>query len=107
MGRLAKGLLDFLNVLFLTRYAQRPLQLFGLLGLLLWLAGGAGFVYLLILKIIGESIFQSHGPLLFLSGILIVSGIQLFVLGLLGEMLRSYAFSPREEYSVSRRLPLE
>lgn len=103
-GRLFKGMLDFLKVLFLTRYLQRPLQLFGLLGLGLLGLGGLGFIYLLVLKVLGQSLFQSHGPLLFLSGILIVSGLQLFMLGLVGEMLRHYSFQPRDEYSVKRRL---
>jgi glycosyltransferase involved in cell wall biosynthesis len=103
-GRLLKGLLDFLKVLFLTRYMQRPLQLFGILGFALFSLGGIGFVYLLALKLMGQSLFQSHGPLLFLSGILIVSGIQLFMLGLVGEMLRHYSFRPEEEYSVRCRL---
>lgn len=103
-GRLLKGLLDFLKVLFLTRYMQRPLQLFGVLGLVLWLLGMAGFAYLFVLKLLGQSVFSSHGPLLFLSGILIVAGIQLFMLGLVGEMLRHYAFRPDEEYSVRERL---
>lgn len=103
-GRLLKGLLDFLKVLFLTRYLQRPLQLFGLLGLILLLLGSSGFTYLLVLKLLGQSVFQSHGPLLFLSGILIVSGIQLFMLGLVGEMLRHYSYRVRDEYSVKTRL---
>lgn len=103
-GRLFKGLLDFLKVLFLTRYLQQPLRLFGLLGLVLWVLGAAGFTYLLVLKMMGQSIFSNHGPLLFLSGILIVSGIQLFVLGLLGEMLRHFSYRPREEYSIRRKL---
>jgi|SRR5947209_103538 len=106
-GRLLKGLLDFLKVLFLTRYMQRPLQLFGILGLALFSLGGAGFVYLFVLKLMGQSLFQSHGPLLFLSGILIVSGLQLFMLGLLGEMLRHYSFRPEEEFSIRDRLTHE
>jgi glycosyltransferase involved in cell wall biosynthesis len=103
-ARLLKGLLDFVMVMFLTRYMQRPLQLFGVLGLGVFAAGAAGFIYLLILKLIGQSIFSTHGPLLFLSGIMIVSGILLFMLGLVGEMLRHYGFQPRDEYSVKRRL---
>ncbi len=103
-GRLFKGLLDFLKVLFLTRYLQRPLQLFGLLGAALLALGGLGFCYLLLLKFLGQSVFQSHGPLLFLSGILIVAGIQLFMLGLVGEMLRHYSFHPKDEYSIRVRL---
>lgn len=103
-GRLFKGMLDFMKVLFLTRYMQRPLQLFGVLGAALWGLGAVGFVYLLVLKILGQSLFQSHGPLLFLSGILIISGIQLFALGLVGEMLRHYAYEPSDEYSIKREL---
>jgi glycosyltransferase involved in cell wall biosynthesis len=103
-GRLFKGLLDFVKVLFLTRYLQRPLQLFGLLGVILLLLGAAGFGYLFVLKLMGQSLFNAHGPLLFLSGILIVSGLQLFMLGLIGEMLRHYSFHPDDEYSVKVRL---
>lgn len=103
-GRLFKGLLDFLKVMFLTRYMQRPLQLFGILGLGVWLLGMIGFLYILALKVEGQHVFQNHGPLLFLSGIAIISGIQLFMLGLVGEMLRHYAFRPSEEYSIKRQL---
>ena len=103
-SRLLKGLLDFVKVLFLTRYMQRPLQLFGLLGILFLMLGGAGFVYLFLLKITGHSVFQTHGPLLVFSGILIVSGLQLFTMGLLGEMQRHYAFRPEDEFSVKRHL---
>jgi glycosyltransferase involved in cell wall biosynthesis len=103
-GRLFKGLLDFMKVLFLTRYMQRPLQLFGLLGLALSSLGILGLVYLGILKLLGQSVFQAHGPLLFLSGVLLISGLQLFVLGLLGEMLRHYGYDASAEYSVRRRL---
>jgi glycosyltransferase involved in cell wall biosynthesis len=103
-GRLFKGLLDFMKVLFLTRYMQRPLQLFGLLGLALASLGILGLVYLGILKLLGQSVFQAHGPLLFLSGVLLISGLQLFVLGLLGEMLRHYGYDASAEYSVRRRL---
>jgi hypothetical protein len=103
-GRLFKGLLDFLMVLFLTRYMRRPLRLFGLLGIALWLLGGLGFGYLLVLKVLGQSIFSTHGPLLYLSGIFVVSGIQLFMLGLVGEMLRHYSYRPAEEFSVRQRL---
>lgn len=103
-SRLFKGLLDFVKVMFLTRYMQRPLQLFGLLGVLLLGLGGIGFGYLFVLKLLGQSVFQAHGPLLMLSGILIVSGLQLFTMGLLGEMQRHYSFRASDEFSVKERL---
>jgi glycosyltransferase involved in cell wall biosynthesis len=106
-SRLFKGMLDFIKVLFLTRYMQRPLQLFGLIGALLLLGGGGGFLYLFVLKVLGQSVFQTHGPLMVFSGILIVSGLQLFTMGLLGEMQRHYSFRASDEFSVRKRLSRE
>ncbi|MBX7189273.1 MAG: hypothetical protein K1X27_06765, partial [Solirubrobacterales bacterium] len=80
-----RGALDLLTVAFLGRYQNRPLHLFGLLGLVL---GSLGFLICLYLSIIwigGEAIGER--PLLFLGVLLIVVGVQLFSLGLLGQMM--------------------
>ena len=83
--RYLRGALDLLTVTFLGRYQNRPLHLFGGLGLALTVVGVAISVYLTILKISGAAIGQR--PLLFLGVLLIVVGIQLLTLGLLGQML--------------------
>ncbi|MCA9208878.1 MAG: glycosyltransferase family 2 protein, partial [Planctomycetales bacterium] len=46
--RFIKGFLDLLTVYFLTGFGQRPQHLLGSIGLLSFLAGGAGLVYLAI-----------------------------------------------------------
>ena len=83
--RFARGLLDLITVTFLGRYQNRPLHLFGGIGLLSMLAGFAICLYLTIIKLGGASIGQR--PLLFLGVLLIVVGVQLGTLGLLGQML--------------------
>ena len=83
--RYLRGGLDLLTVTFIGRYQNRPLHLFGGIGLALTLIGLAISAYLTVLKLSGESIGQR--PLLFLGVLLIVVGIQLLSLGLLGQML--------------------
>jgi glycosyltransferase involved in cell wall biosynthesis len=83
--RFARGLLDLVTVSFLGRYQNRPLHLFGGLGLLSALAGFLICVYLTIDKISGASI--GDRPLLVLGILLIVVGVQLASFGLLGQMM--------------------
>ncbi|MBN8867462.1 MAG: glycosyltransferase family 2 protein [Solirubrobacterales bacterium] len=85
LERYRRGALDLLTVAYLGRYQHRPLHLFGAIGVGL---GSLGFLICLYLSIIwigGEAIGER--PLLFLGVLLIVVGVQLFSLGLLGQML--------------------
>lgn len=79
------GLLDLTTILFLTRFQRKPFHIFGTLGLLLLMAGGAINLYLTLLRLIGEAI--GTRPLLQLGVLLMLAGFQLLVLGLLGEMI--------------------
>jgi glycosyltransferase involved in cell wall biosynthesis len=104
-GRAVSGMFDFVRVLFLTRYMQKPLQLFGGAGLLLFAVGVGCGIYLGGLKFVGhESIGLHHLPLLMLTVMLILFGALLFALGLIGEMQRHSGYRAVEEYSVKERL---
>jgi glycosyltransferase involved in cell wall biosynthesis len=85
--RYLRAFLDLLTVQFIGRYRQRPLHLFGGLGLLLTLLGVAVLAYLTALKAAGHAIGQR--PLLTLGVLLVVVGLQFFSLGLLSEMITS------------------
>ena len=85
LERYRRGALDLLTVAFLGRYRQRPLHLFGALGVGLGFLGFVICLYLSIIWIGGEPI--GDRPLLFLGVLLIVVGVQLFSLGLLGQMM--------------------
>ncbi len=96
--RLFKGFLDLLTVMLLTRYLARPLHLFGVAGIFISGAGFAACGYLTLLKLFtGESI--GGRPLLLLGVLLIVVGMQLVVMGLLGEMV-AHLNRGQTEYSV-------
>ncbi|MBI3115034.1 MAG: glycosyltransferase family 2 protein [Candidatus Kerfeldbacteria bacterium] len=93
LERILRGFFDLLTVLFLTKYASKPLHLFGRLGLL---TAGVGFIIDLVLVIewiAGASI--GGRPLLLLGTILIVVGIQFFTFGLLAEF-QSYDREQRQ-----------
>jgi glycosyltransferase involved in cell wall biosynthesis len=85
LERYARGMLDLLAVVFMGRYGNRPLHLFGGIGLCFFLAGLAIGIYLVIEKLAGEAI--GDRPLLLLGVLLIVVGIQLFTFGLLAQMV--------------------
>jgi glycosyltransferase involved in cell wall biosynthesis len=88
MERYLRGFLDLLTVTFMGRYRQRPLHLFGGLGLVLFLSGGVVLAYLTALKIAGHAI--GHRPLLTLGVLLVVLGMQFFSLGLISELVTSH-----------------
>ncbi len=90
LTRTVRVLLDLFTVIFLLTYLGRPMQLFGLTGLL---SGGVGFLlalYLTSLKLFtGADI--GNRPLLSLAVLLMTLGVQLLMMGLLGELLvRTY-----------------
>jgi glycosyltransferase involved in cell wall biosynthesis len=83
-------ILDLVTVSFLLTYMARPMQLFGLAGLI---SGGLGFLiglYLTLLKIFTGADIGSR-PLLSLAILLMILGVQFVVMGLLGELqIRTY-----------------
>lgn len=100
IGRIPKGFLDFMTILFLTNYATRPLHLFGLIGALLFGAGFISGLYLTYLRLSGVTI--GNRPLLFLTMLLIVSGFQFIFTGLLAEML--LYLSPKHKIPIKRKI---
>jgi len=90
LTRFLKVILDLMTVKFLLSYSTRPLQIFGLLGLLSGVTGGALLLYLGYIRLIVRNPIGGR-PLLFLAILLVVIGIQFISLGLLAEiMVRAY-----------------
>ena len=84
--------------MFLTRYAKRPLHLFGAVGVLLFLIGLIINIYLFIIKFLGEGI--GDRPLLLLGVLLIVIGFQIISTGLIGEMIVATRNKTDEDYII-------
>lgn len=83
--RLIRGFFDFLTVIFLGKFGQRPLHLFGLIGGLSFVLGLSFGLYSGVLQLIGDNI--GVRALNILAVILVLEGIQLFLIGLLAEMI--------------------
>jgi glycosyltransferase involved in cell wall biosynthesis len=102
--RFARGLIDLLNVLFLTTFLRVPLRFFGPLGFWTFLIGMLWDVYVVL-----RSMFILHQPIhtqpsLFIGIMLMIFGVQFILTGLQSEMIRHYAFQPGEEYSIRQEL---
>jgi glycosyltransferase involved in cell wall biosynthesis len=85
ISRTIRVVLDLLTVKFLLNYATRPLQIFGLVGLLMGLAGLAITAGLSYVKLVFHESIGTR-PLLLLGILLIFTGVQLVTLGLLAEL---------------------
>lgn len=104
LTRFPKTLLDLLTVLFLTRFADRPLHLFGGVGLAMTALGSAFLVYLSLLKLVtGVGIGQR--PLLLFGILLVLLGVQLVGIGFLGDVIRHSTARRETPYRVRRTLP--
>jgi dolichol-phosphate mannosyltransferase len=90
LGRTFRVVLDLFTIYFMKKFLTRPMHVFGLLGIISTVLGIGLGVYLTILKLaFGEDI--GNRPLLILAVVLLLTGIQLFCFGLLGELLmRTY-----------------
>ena len=86
VSRTIKVILDIITVKFLLSYSQRPIQVFGLLGLFSATAGFIITVYLIIMRIFFSQAL-SDKPLFILSIFMVFVGIQLITMGLLAEVL--------------------
>ena len=85
ISRTIRVVLDLITVKFLLSYATRPIQIFGLLGVI---SGTAGFLIALIMTIQRQffDIPLSDRPMLLLAIVLIFVGIQFISIGLIGEL---------------------
>lgn len=104
ISRTIRVVLDLLTVKFLISYSTRPLQIFGMLGLVMGTAGVAICGWLAYLRLFGyESL--SDRPLLLFGILLIFTGLQLITLGLLAELqARTYHESQNKPVYVIREV---
>ena len=103
LERVFKVVADMMLLLFIRKYFQRPIHLFGILGVLLVFLGIAINAYLFAIKWgLGEDI--GNRPLLIFGMMFILAGIQLFTIGIVMELLiRTYYESQdKRPYRIKR-----
>jgi glycosyltransferase involved in cell wall biosynthesis len=85
-GGYLRILLDLFNLLFLVKFTRKPLRFFGSAGMGLFVSGAVITAYLGAYRLLDFGGI-SHRPLLVLGVLLMVVGVQLFSIGLLGELI--------------------
>jgi glycosyltransferase involved in cell wall biosynthesis len=102
----ARGFLDIFTVFFLVRFTKKPLRFFGMIGVTMFLVGAALLAWLVF-----ERLAFGHGlterPALLLSSLIVVLGLQLFALGLLGELIIFTHARSIKDYQVERVVQYE
>lgn len=97
----ARSFLDIFTVFFLVRFTKKPLRFFGMVGVSTFVIGA-----LLVTWIVIERLFfgqpLAERPALLLSSLLVVLGLQLFALGLLGELIIFTHARAIKDYQVDR-----
>jgi glycosyltransferase involved in cell wall biosynthesis len=98
--RFIQGFLDLITVVFLTRYAVRPMHFFGSLGTVAFVLGFGINLWLTVDKLVFGN-YIGDRPLLLLGLLLILFGAQMFTTGLLGEMIIQPRMEDTSTYEVA------
>lgn len=103
ISRTIRVVLDLVTVKFLLSYSTRPLQIFGLFGSLMGVAGGALLAFLAYMRITRG--WSADGPILLMGVLLVFTGVQLLTIGLLAELqARTYHESQGKPIYVVRQV---
>ena len=96
-----RGFLDIFTVFFLVRFTKRPLRFFGMVGVGMLSIGMLELLYLVFDRVVFH-VALADRPALLLASLFIVLGVQIFALGLLGELIIFTHAGGSKDYQVDR-----
>jgi glycosyltransferase involved in cell wall biosynthesis len=103
LWRFISGPFDLMTVLFLGKYLKRPLHFFGILGLIVGLAGFGILSYISYLwfmqYIFGSGQWIGNRPIFFVGILLAIIGVQFVSMGLLGEIMANSAVKEKPKFT--------
>ena len=103
IARIFEGFWDLATVTFFLRFNQKPLHLFGNIGVIFLFFGLIINSYILSIWLRFHSIMGRH-PLLILGVMLMILGVQLVSLGLLAEMIVNTSRNGKDTFSIKEKL---
>ena len=101
--RLPKGFLDLIVVVFWQRYSSRPIHLFGGFGLISTFFGALIGLYLVYIKFM-FNVSIANRPLLLLSALLLILGIQFIIFGIITDILTKLYYKDKKNYNIEKIL---
>ncbi len=100
-GVYIRRILDIFTVFFLVKFTKKPLRFFGLVGTGTFALGGVFLLYLIVERLI-FGVPLADRPALLLSSLLVVLGVQIFAMGLIGELIIFTHAKEMKEYTVEQ-----
>jgi glycosyltransferase involved in cell wall biosynthesis len=98
-GIYVRRMIDLLTVFFLVKFTKKPLRFFGLTGSAVLLAGLAITAYLVVARLFFD-VGLSDRPLFLIGILFVVLGLQIFAIGLIGEIIIFTHAKEIKEYNV-------
>lgn len=98
-GVYMRRFLDILTVFFLVKFTKKPLRFFGLIGSIVFILGLVFLAYVVFERLLFGMPLADR-PALLLSSLFIVLGVQVFVLGLIGELIIFTHAADIDEYEI-------
>ena len=101
--RFVNGFLDLATIMFIGKFRKKPMQFFGLLGIVAFMIGFITSAYLIISKIIDFNYGITSRPAFYISLTSMVIGTQLFLAGFISEMI-SRGAPDRNNYNIETEI---
>lgn len=94
-------ILDIFGIVFLTRFTKKPLRFFGTIGSVIFGVGAILLLYVSVQRLF-FGVELADRPALLLTSLMVVLGMQVFALGLLGELIIFTHARDMKEYSIEK-----
>lgn len=104
--RFINGFLDLLSVTFMTRFAKKPMHLFGSLGVISFIIGFGILTYLTMEKVFFKEFGIATKPSFYFGIMMLIIGTMLFLTGFLAELV-SRNSADRNHYLISKKIGLD
>ena len=93
--------LDIFSVVFLVRFTKKPIRFFGMIGSITFIFGALSLLYIIVQRLF-FGVALADRPALLVSSLLTVLGLQIFALGLLGELIIFTHAREIKEYTIEK-----
>ena len=100
-GFYLQRVLDIFTVVFLVRFTKKPIRFFGMIGSITFVFGLSVLLYIIGQRLI-FGVALADRPALLVSSLLTVLGLQIFALGLLGELIIFTHARDMKEYTIEK-----
>jgi glycosyltransferase involved in cell wall biosynthesis len=103
LNRFVNGFLDLASIMFVGKFAKKPMHIFGLLGSIMFFIGICIAVYLGIAKFCFSQFNMTERPVFYLALTSMIIGTQLFLAGFIGELITRNA-PERNYYLIDKKI---